>query len=140
MAVDRPVRADTVRHMLNALRHRRLPLLTGLLFALAVVLNGFAHRTLVSAPDPALPDLSAYVLPDGTVPVLCRTLADDADGGFAPGICPLYSLNAVSALPPAPCDELGRPVAYAAIAYTQATVTASAAVRTATPPVRAPPA
>ena len=91
-------------------------------------------------PDPAAPDLSAYVLPDGTVPVLCLALAGDGEGGFAPGVCPLCSLNAVSNLAPSPCDALGARIAYTPVAYTQAPAVAIAAVRTATPPARAPPA
>jgi len=51
-----------------------LPLRRGLLalYVLAVATLGFAHRVPVA---PAV-DLSAYALPDGTIPVICGTVGE----------------------------------------------------------------
>ena len=43
------------------------------LFALSITLVGFAHR---DANAEVRPDLSAYALPDGSVPVICFTKGD----------------------------------------------------------------
>lgn len=43
-----------------------------MIIALALVLVGFAHRPMAQAAD-----LSAYTLPDGTVPILCLTVDED---------------------------------------------------------------
>ena len=41
------------------------------LYALSMLLLGFAHVPVVGAAQPAPPDLSAYVLPDGSLPSIC---------------------------------------------------------------------
>ncbi len=117
-----------------------------MLFALAIAVNGFAHRAVAAVPGPSIPnvsvpDLSAYVLPDGTVPVLCRALSgDEPVSGLAPGSCPACKLNLVNALPPTPCDVIGVPIAYLEITYPDVTASAAGPAATVRPRVRAPPA
>lgn len=77
-----------------------------LLVVVALALTAFAHR---AAPDNAPPatDFLAYVLPDGTLPVLCLTETGDEDskGGHHQGsaaceFCRIAGSIAV-AVPPA---------------------------------------
>lgn len=45
-----------------------------ILCAVSLLMVAFAHRVNVYAPDPV--EMAAYVLPDGTMPVICMTGAD----------------------------------------------------------------
>ncbi len=66
-------------------RHRTtLPLVV--FYGLAMLLMPLAHRP-VGAPN--RPDLAAFALPDGTVPVLCTTLPGKADqpAGHSKVVC-----------------------------------------------------
>ena len=58
-------------------RNRAWQLTVGLIGLFALIMTGFAHRPVdLAASQDA--DLAAYVLPDGTLPVLCLT--DEKDG------------------------------------------------------------
>ena len=67
--------------MVEAFRSGTARIWFAALYALATIVIGFAHRMPEVAP-PAF-DLAAYVLPDGTTPVLC---AADQDGEHRHGI------------------------------------------------------
>ena len=74
------------------------------LYALSAVLMGFAHH---HAHANAKPDMSAYTLPDGTVPVICFGMGDGSDKG-PPGkltICEACLAMAGASLPP-PCPTV----------------------------------
>ncbi|MGH7005186.1 MAG: hypothetical protein ACREIP_14680 [Alphaproteobacteria bacterium] len=49
-----------------------------MLCAVALLCVAFAHRPVSAAPSDA-PDLSAYALPDGSLPTLCLTDTGDGD-------------------------------------------------------------
>jgi len=70
------------------------------LYALASLAMGFAHKRLEIPSTP--PDLSAYALPDGTLPVLCLTPKDGNPGApshvHAP--CQACLLTSAPGLPP----------------------------------------
>lgn len=51
-------------------------------YALAIATAGFAHQALPMAPSS--PDLSAFVLPDGSVPDLCVEGANSSGSGGLP--------------------------------------------------------
>lgn len=57
------------------------------LFALALILVSYAHR----APQQTI-DLTAYAMPDGTLPDLCLDVTGDQGGTHAP--CPACTLIA----------------------------------------------
>ncbi|MFZ2102575.1 MAG: hypothetical protein WAU86_18625 [Oricola sp.] len=75
----------------------------------AVVLSAFAHRPLVSDPEPF--ELARYVLPDGTLPEICTV--DENGGGPAKHdhvVCD-FCLIAGSSHPAEPVAEaLSRPL------------------------------
>jgi hypothetical protein len=75
------------------------------LILLTAVTFGFAHRAIVPTP----PDLSAYALPDGSLPVLCQTDGQKSGQPAHGGDCPACRLTHDS-LPP-PHDDAAR-VAY----------------------------
>ncbi len=52
---------------------------TRLLCVIALLLVGFAHRIPAASPQPDA-DLSAYALPDGTLPVICYSPPDTGSG------------------------------------------------------------
>ena len=54
------------------------------LLALALAMVGYGHRMAL----PAAPDLSAYAMPDGTLPVLCLVDGQDAQKHMADAPCP----------------------------------------------------
>lgn len=63
--------------MLPGLRDDRWKVLAAAVFMLAALFVGFAHRPLAIAQRPAPVDMTAYALPDGTLPEVCL----GADGG-----------------------------------------------------------
>lgn len=86
---------------MNALRANRVFWLRGLC-ALALLLAAFAHQPLTRAGPPGAvpPDLAAYVLPDGTLPVLCLSgYGDESNGYSRDGACEFCRV-AGSVLPP----------------------------------------
>ncbi|MDQ0346584.1 hypothetical protein J2S76_001001 [Ancylobacter vacuolatus] len=85
-----------------------------ILCALALLFALAAHHSPVASPSEAAIDLSQYTLPDGTVPDLCLTGADE-DGNphpvaHLPG-CDACRLNAVMGLPE-PSGDLYRRAEY----------------------------
>ncbi|MCA3625920.1 MAG: hypothetical protein IOC49_01650 [Methylobacterium sp.] len=74
------------------------------LYALSATVMGFAHH---HAHANSKPDMSAYMLPDGTVPVICFGMGDGSDKG-TPGkltICDACLAMAGANLPP-PCPAI----------------------------------
>lgn len=78
--------------MERILRHVTQRLLVALL-ALALALVGFGHRAF--APDALI--LSAYAMPDGTLPELCIQGSGDQTKDHAP--CPACTISAAMQLP-----------------------------------------
>ena len=74
------------------------------LYALAVASVGLAHQAMSIAPPS--PDLSAFVLPDGTMPDLCANADDPAGAGGLPqgaaaAVCDACLLTAAPGTTPA---------------------------------------
>lgn len=59
--------------------HNTLNTVTRLLCVIALLLVGFAHRMPAASPQPDV-DLSAYALPNGTLPVICQSPSGTQDG------------------------------------------------------------
>lgn len=81
--------------------------------ALALLLVGFAHKPPALADNQIpLSEIAQYVLPDGTLPVLCITSEDGKTkhhhGDIGSG-CEACRLTA-SVFVPAPADALGLPI------------------------------
>lgn len=87
-------RANTMR----TARRRAIPVVAAILYALASVLVGLAHRPAASvAPEAAA---VTVMLPDGSVPVICGP-AEPGDAGRATAaICGACLLVAAPGLPP----------------------------------------
>lgn len=89
-----------------------------MLCALALVFVAFAHQPVSAAS--AQPDLSAYTLPDGTLPVLCLTDSGDTDHhksawhGNGCEACRL-SASVILPVPPAASDQKIEPLQSLAI-------------------------
>ncbi|RUM22322.1 hypothetical protein EFQ99_24725 [Rhizobium vallis] len=82
--------------------------------ALALVFVGFAHQVPAIAAEPVNP--AEYVLPDGTLPTLCVTVADDegktsTDHKLHNHGCEACRISA-SVLLPSPADIAGITVAF----------------------------
>lgn len=94
------------------------------LYVLSMASLGFAHQALI-LPAPA-PDLSAYVLPDGTLPVVCTPDMGDAPAGSLPhlnaALCDACLLSAAPGL--LPCAGVLPPQRVAAAATARFTVVA----------------
>lgn len=84
-----------------------------MLCALALLFAGLVHRPPAASAHPLPPlELSQYVLPDGSLPVLCLPSQDDHQGHSgheAPGPCEACRLAGAVILP-APADLEGRPL------------------------------
>ncbi|MBB4576085.1 DUF2946 family protein [Rhizobium lentis] len=93
-----------------------------ILCAVALVFVGIAHQAPAAAAaafDPA--ELAQYVLPDGTLPTLCVTVADESgtdksgtgehDKAHSHG-CEACRIGAATLLP-APTDVAGAPIGFA---------------------------
>jgi hypothetical protein len=86
-----------------------------MLCVLAMLFLGFAHQPVAMAADAPL-DVSAYALPDGSLPILC--VSDDGGSQkdkdkhlFAQG-CDACRISA-SVLLPQPADDVGRIMRHA---------------------------
>ena len=78
-----------------------------MLCALAILSVGFAHRMPAALAAPALPSLTVYALPDGSMPVLCLPgTPDDSGKGktFAGKNCEACRLAASMLLPEPPAS------------------------------------
>lgn len=89
------------------------------LCAVALLFAGFAHQApALSAEDAGGPNLAKYALPDGTIPTLCVTVADQSDqqqhdkASHFQG-CEACRIGA-SVLLPTPTDLVGSPMRLAA--------------------------
>jgi hypothetical protein len=94
--------------------HNTFNAVTRLLCVIALLFVGFAHKVPAVSPQPAV-DLSAYALPDGTLPVICHTpTGTGEDGGNAvfSGDCEFCRL-AGAAILPTPHKILAPPCAVA---------------------------
>lgn len=67
---------DTMQPRRN---HNTFNSVTRLLCVIALLFVGFAHRIPAALPQPDV-DLTAYALPDGTLPVICHSPAGTNDG------------------------------------------------------------
>lgn len=108
-----------------------------IVLSLAVLAAAFAHRP--TLPLDVAPDLSAYVLPDGTLPVICTVDADGDASGSAAGPCEFCRIWA-SVIVPLPQGGFERLAARAveAILVERGTTHVRPILRRAAPP-RAPP-
>lgn len=113
--------------MHNGLIQRLIGRVAGALCVLALLLVGWGHHPLRAGTD-----LSAFAMPDGSLPDLCGTVAGDQASLHAP--CPACTLAKAVMLPCAP--QAVRPAITArAVDWLQV-----AAHLTTTPLPRAPPA
>lgn len=99
------------------------------LLALALGMVGYGHRMAL----PAL-DLSAYAMPDGTIPVLCLVGGQESSKSAAEAPCPACVISAMLQMPPVgtlPAVDL---------TATLIEWPAPASVSGMPPPARAPPA
>ncbi len=64
--------------------HTAFNMITRLLCVFALLLVGFSH-TVPAVSSKSTVDLSAYALPDGTLPVICHTPSGTDDGSSDPG-------------------------------------------------------
>jgi len=82
------------------LRLRRCSTLIVVLCTVALAMSAFGHRPAVST-HPTGVDLSAYAMPDGSLPVLCLSSGNTEDGNLAPVWCEFCRLAATVTLPEA---------------------------------------
>ncbi|WP_246659072.1 hypothetical protein [Rhizobium sp. FY34] len=80
-----------------------------ILCAIALLCVGFAHKPPLVSSTASIADLASYMLPDGTVPILCLT--GESDGTKHPGDhigngCEVCRLAACAILP-TPADSIG---------------------------------
>lgn len=83
-------------------RRERWRVAVAALYALAMLLVGFAHVPLATGAERG-PDLSAYALPDGTLPVFCATEGTGTDQPAArhgPQMCDACLVTAAPGLVP----------------------------------------
>ncbi|MEW6257231.1 MAG: hypothetical protein AB1592_14860 [Pseudomonadota bacterium] len=96
--------------MFAGLRDQRWRLGAAALYALAMLLLGFAHMP--SAAQGVPQDLSAYALPDGYLPDICLGKDEAPSGTHAPTpVCAACLLTAATGLPPAAAG-LAAPVVF----------------------------
>ena len=101
---------------MKQMRHRNLNLLAAAAFLLAAVLNAYAFRIGSVSQVPA--DLSAYALPDGTLPELCLSGEGGDNGGHDRSKhCDFCRIIAMPGLPGGPSDTLGVPAFATSVAY-----------------------
>jgi hypothetical protein len=111
-----------------------------LLCVIALLFVGFAHRIPAASPQPDV-DLSAYALPDGTLPVICHTQAgtgDGSDNAVFLGDCEFCRL-ASAAILPTPHDVRVPPCTTADIQYRVAHDLTDFPIYFAGTPTRGPP-
>ena len=88
-----------VARMSSRLRQSRASYGIAALYALAMVLLGFAHRPIpLQTVEPV--SLAAYALPDGTLPTLCGHDDAQAPVKAAPGHCEACALASAPGLIP----------------------------------------
>lgn len=88
--------------MLRRFRHTRASFGLAALYALALVLLGFAHRPPPAASDFRV-DLAAYAMPDGSLPTLCGGAGDAGSGQSTASVhCEACALSAAPGLAGAP--------------------------------------
>ena len=87
--------------------------LLGVLLAVALLMTAFAHRP--AAATPAF-DAAAYMLPDGSLPVLCLPSGGKSEGFDWSGVCEFCRL-AASVLLPEPTAEPHLPPAPPAAGF-----------------------
>ena len=103
---------------MKQMRHRNLNLLAAAAFLLAAVLNAYAFRIGPVAGAPA--DLSAYALPDGTLPQPCLSgTGEDNSGHDRSTHCDFCRIIAMPGLPGGPSDTLGVPAFETSVAYAE---------------------
>ena len=81
---------------------KTLDTITRMLCVFALLFVGFAHSLPAPSPQPDV-DLSAYALPDGTLPVICHSPAGTEDGSGNAiffGDCEFCRLTSAAILPP----------------------------------------
>jgi hypothetical protein len=96
--------------------HNTFNTVTRLLCVIALLFVGFAHRTPAASPQPDV-DLSAYALPDGTLPVICHSPSGTDSGSGNPiffSECEFCRL-ASAAILPVPHDVWAPPCATAEV-------------------------
>ncbi|GLS85529.1 hypothetical protein GCM10010873_05020 [Cypionkella aquatica] len=105
-----------------------------LLLAVALTTLGFGHRMVLQDPV----DLSAYAMPDGTLPELCHDsgMGDHSSKDQAP--CPLCRIIAAFEIPASTGVPAVHLVAVAQV-WPQLAVADASAYPPATPPARGPP-
>lgn len=120
-------------HLTNAL--------VAVLVSFALVMTAFAHRPAVAGP---VPDLSAYVLPNGSLPDLCIP-GDGGDSGKGAAPCEFCRLASTVMMPAPPCEPggilrvvIGRLGDIAVSAETATAVFPAAPLRGPPPSLRAP--
>ena len=109
-------------------------LLLSACFVLALSLASFAHR-------PSSPDLSAYVLPDGSLAVLCISDGGPAEPGKSIDACPFCVVAKSVAMPPRWATSIAAPppahVGFASKATPKPIAPQLAAHRSRAPPASA---
>ena len=83
-------------------RFTRLRCVLVALYGLAMALLPFAHQPAISGTNsPGAAELAAYALPDGTLPLLCKTDGTGPDSSVARAGCPACTLlSSPGLLPP----------------------------------------
>lgn len=91
---------------MTKLRIRLLGLWFAAIYVAASAMAGFAHTPIVTRDAAPAIDLSAYVLPDGTVPVICIYGPADEDAPQAGGhrLCDACLLTAAPGLCVSPAE------------------------------------
>ncbi|MBR0555947.1 hypothetical protein J5J10_09680 [Ciceribacter sp. L1K23] len=118
------------------LDRKRAGISVRILCAIALLFVGLAHKTpVIASQSISTAELAQYVLPDGTIPVLCLDDEGTPHGHDVGTGCDACLLSA-SILLPAPQDEVGRPVAHLAEVF--APFRAEAFYRQLFPPNAAP--
>ncbi|MCB1478632.1 MAG: hypothetical protein R3D43_06475 [Tepidamorphaceae bacterium] len=124
---------------MKQMRHRNLNLLAAAAFLLAAVLNAYAFRIGSVSQVPA--DLSAYALPDGTLPELCLSGEGGDNGGHDRSKhCDFCRIIAMPGLPGGPSDTLGVPAFGTSVAYADPVHVLPRKLAVRTPRARGPPA
>ncbi len=108
------------------------------IYALAVAATGFAHGQ-PSLQNPR-PDLTAYVLPDGSLPTICYD--GDTTGGSSPAasfVCDACLLSAAPGLPVCTAEPQSHPRRTLDVAYFPLRSAPSGQLQRYVPHLRGPP-
>lgn len=120
--------------------HNTFSTVTRLLCVIALLVVGFAHRMPAASPQPDV-DLSAYALPDGTLPVICHSPAGTDDGSGNPVFfsdCEFCRLASAAVLP-TPHDVSASPCTTADVQFRVAHDLTDFPIHFAGTPTRGPP-